>query len=58
MLSAVALVFVLEGIIPFIKPDAMRKMYIMATQMNNTTLRFIGLSSMLFGLLLLYFVRR
>ena len=58
LLSAVALVFVLEGIIPFIKPDAMRKMYIMATQMNNTTLRFIGLSSMLFGLLLLYFVRR
>ena len=58
LLSAVALVFVLEGIIPFINPDAMRKMYMMASQMNNNTLRFIGLSSMLFGLIMLYFVRQ
>ena len=58
MLSAIALVFVLEGIIPFINPDALRKMYLTASQMNNSTLRFIGLSSMLFGLIMLYFVRR
>lgn len=58
LLSAIALVFVLEGIIPFINPDALRKMYMMASQMNNNTLRFIGLSSMLFGLIMLYFVRQ
>lgn len=57
LLSAIALVFVLEGIVPFINPDAMRKMYLMASQMNNNTLRFVGLSSMLFGLIMLYFVR-
>lgn len=58
LLSAVALVFVIEGIIPFINPDALRKMYLTAAQMNNHTLRFIGLSSMLFGLIMLYFVRQ
>lgn len=57
LLSAIALVFVLEGIIPFINPDALRKMYLMVSQMHNNTLRFIGLSSMLFGLIMLYFVR-
>lgn len=57
LLSAIALVFVLEGIIPFINPDALRKMYQLASQMDNNTLRFIGLSSMIFGLVLLYFVR-
>lgn len=58
LLSAIALVFVLEGIIPFINPDAIRKMYLLASQMNNSTLRFIGLSSMLLGLIMLYFVRQ
>ena len=58
LLSAIALVFVLEGIIPFINPDAIRKMYLTVCQMNNNTLRFIGLSSMLFGLIMLYFVRQ
>ena len=58
LLSAIALVFVLEGIIPFINPDALRKMYFMAMQLNNQTLRFIGLSSMLAGVVMLYLVRQ
>ena len=57
LLTAIALVFILEGIMPFINPDGLRKMFMMAVQLNNTTLRFIGLSSMLAGLVLLYFVR-
>ena len=58
LLSAIALVFVLEGIIPFINPDALRKMYFMASQLSNQALRFIGLSSMLAGLVMLYLVRQ
>ena len=58
LLSAIALVFVLEGIIPFLNPDALRKMYLMASQLDNSTLRFIGLSSMLTGLVMLYLVRQ
>jgi len=57
LLTALALVFVLEGIMPFLNPNGIRKMFIMAAQLDNTTLRFIGLSSMILGLLLLYFVR-
>ncbi len=57
LFTAIALVFILEGIMPFINPDGLRKMFMMAVQLDNTTLRFIGLSSMIAGLVLLYFVR-
>ena len=57
MLTALALVLILEGIIPFVNPDALRKIYLMASQLSNQTLRFIGLTSMLAGLMLLYLVR-
>lgn len=58
LLTAIALVFVLEGIIPFLSPETLRKMYLMATRMDNNTLRFIGLTSMLVGLIILYLVRK
>ena len=57
LLSAIALVFILEGITPFINPDALRRIFLMAAQLDNNTLRFIGLSSMIMGLVILYFVR-
>ena len=57
LFSAIALVFILEGIMPFLNPDGLRKMFMTATQLDNKTLRFIGLTSMLLGLFLLYFVR-
>ena len=57
LLTTIALVFILEGIMPFVNPDGLKKMFLIATQLNNSNLRFIGLSSMLFGLLLLYLVR-
>ena len=56
LLTALALVFILEGIMPFINPDGLRKMFALALQLNDTTLRFIGLSSMIAGLVLLYVV--
>ena len=57
LLTAIALVFVLEGILPFVNPNGVRRMFIMAAQQDNNTLRFIGLSSMILGVLLLYFIR-
>lgn len=56
LFTALALVLVLEGIMPFVNPDGMRKMFLLAMQLDNNTLRFIGLSSMLAGLILLYIV--
>ncbi len=57
LLTALALVLVIEGIMPFMNPAGLRKMVVLVAKMNDTTLRFIGLTSMLSGLLLLYLVR-
>lgn len=52
-----ALVFVFEGLMPFINPEGMRKVYLLAAQMDNQTIRFLGVTSMLLGVVLLYIVR-
>ncbi len=57
LLSAIALVFILEGIVPFMNPDWIKRVFLAASQMDNTRLRFIGVSSMLFGVVMLYVVR-
>ena len=57
LLTAFSLVLVIEGIMPFINPSGMRKMIIMVAQMDDATLRFAGLTSMIVGLVLLYLVR-
>ncbi len=56
LLTALALVLILEGIMPFMNPDGLRKMFALALQLDDSTLRFIGLSSMITGLVLLYIV--
>ena len=53
---AMALLLVLEGILPFLSPDAMRRILLMAAQQDNRSLRITGLISMICGVLLLYFV--
>ena len=54
--TALALVLVIEGIMPFVNPGRMRRMLIMAAQLDDATLRIIGLTSMVIGVLLLYLV--
>lgn len=56
-LSAVALLLVLEGILPFANPQGMRRAWQMMAQMDDRALRVAGLVSMGFGLILLYWVR-
>ena len=53
---AVALIFIIEGLIPFLNPGRWRNMLAMAGQMDDRVIRNIGLGSMLFGLTLLYLV--
>ena len=53
---AIALVFIIEGLLPFISPGRWRKLLIVADQMDDKVIRNIGLGSMLFGVLLLYLV--
>lgn len=58
LLTAFALMLVIEGILPFLVPTLWRETFRRLTEMSDGQLRFIGLTSMLAGLLLLYLVRR
>jgi uncharacterized protein YjeT (DUF2065 family) len=57
LLVAVALLLVIEGVLPFLNPVALRKTLLQVAQLNDRTLRFAGLTSMVAGCLLLYLVR-
>ncbi len=54
--SALALVLVMEGIMPFLHPEAMRRAMLSMAEQDNRTLRVMGFSSMMLGVLLLYLV--
>jgi uncharacterized protein YjeT (DUF2065 family) len=56
--AAMALMLVIEGIVPFLSPDAMRRMLTAMLQMDNRSIRIAGLISMLGGVALLYWVRQ
>lgn len=53
LLGALALMLVFEGLLPFLSPGAWRRVFEKATQMSDGQIRFLGLSSMLTGLVLL-----
>lgn len=57
LLSAMALVLVFEGIMPFINPRGWRNTMLQACQLPDGTLRYIGFASMLLGVFLLYLMR-
>ena len=54
---ALALMLILEGVLPFIAPNLWRDTFRRITPMNDGQIRFVGLSSMIVGLLILLFVR-
>jgi hypothetical protein len=55
--AAFALVFIIEGMLPFISPNRWRNLLQVANEMDDRVIRYVGLGSMLFGVLLLYLVR-
>ncbi len=56
LLVALALLLVVEGIMPFLNPSGMRRILVQISQMDDRSLRFAGLTSMVLGVVLLYFV--
>ena len=56
-LMALALMLILEGVLPFLAPNLWRDTFRRITQMNDGQIRFVGLSSMLVGLALLWLAR-
>ena len=52
-LSAVALMLVAEGLLPFVSPPSWRRIFERALEMSDGQIRFLGLVSVLCGLALL-----
>lgn len=53
---AISLVFIIEGILPFLYPSRWRRMVATMARTDNRTMRIMGLTSMLLGLALLYLI--
>jgi uncharacterized protein len=53
LLLAFALMLVLEGMLPFIAPRVWRETFRRVTEMSDGQIRFIGLTSMLIGLIVM-----
>jgi uncharacterized protein YjeT (DUF2065 family) len=56
-LAALGLMLVLEGIMPFLFPSAWRETLRKVSQFQDGQVRFIGLTLMLSGLLLIYWIK-
>jgi uncharacterized protein len=57
LLGAFALMLVVEGLLPFFSPAAWRRVFERAIRMTDGQIRFIGLTSMVIGLILLSLFR-
>ncbi len=58
LFAALALVLVIEGLMLFITPAGWRRAILTAAQLDDRTLRFMGLSGVVFGLVVLTVVRQ
>lgn len=57
LLIAFALMLVLEGLVPFLAPGAWRETFRRLIQLSDGQIRFVGLTSMLAGIILLMVFR-
>ncbi len=57
LLTALALMLIIEGLLPFLAPGFWRETFRRIIAMSDGQLRFVGLTSMLAGVVLLYFSR-
>ena len=53
LLMAIALMLVVEGLLPFLAPKVWRETFLRLMQLSDGQIRFFGLTSMIAGLLLL-----
>lgn len=53
---AIALMLVLEGLMPFLAPAAWRDMFRRVIELKDGQIRFIGLASILIGLALFWII--
>lgn len=56
LLIALALVLIIEGIMPFLSPRGMKQLMQTMSEMDDQSIRISGFVSMVLGLILLYIV--
>ena len=56
-LLGLAMMLVIEGLMPFIFPDLWRETFRKLVSLTDGQLRFVGITSMLSGLLILYWIK-
>ena len=56
-LLGLAMMLVIEGMVPFLLPELWRDTFRKLVTLSDGQLRFVGISSMLAGLLLLYLIK-
>jgi hypothetical protein len=52
-----AMMLVIEGLMPFLFPDTWRETFRRLVSLSDGQLRFIGMTAMLSGLLMLYWIK-
>ena len=57
LLAALGLLFILDGIVPFINPSGFKRTLAKMLEFRDRELRIAGLGSMLVGLVILFLVR-
>ncbi len=57
-LCVMGMVFILEGLPYLVFPEKLKPYLIKISTLSDFTLRMIGISTIIFGLILLYFGRR
>jgi len=57
LLMALALMLVIEGLLPFLAPKVWRETFLRLMQLSDGQIRFFGLTSMIAGLMLLFIAR-
>ncbi len=53
LLTALGIVLIIEGLLPFVSPGAWRKGFMQIAQLADGQIRFIGLGAVAAGMLLL-----
>ncbi len=54
LLNAIALVMIIEGILPFASPDTLKNTYNKMQELPDSTLRMIGAGSIVLGMVVLF----
>jgi len=56
LLAALALVLIIEGVLPFLAPSKLKEVYKSVLEMPDKSLRLMGFGSMVAGLILLFLI--